>query len=507
MGSRSNHAGQLVGWSKREQLTLLVLVPIAAALVGAWLIPVPHAWGWDESMHAEEPAVRMLLALEGGRFAPFFRVLHGCQQYPFGWPLVLLGFQALFGVGEIVARAAGWAAFALLLALLALTGRAIEVECASGPNPISTRRLAPLFALLTPLLLAFAPTLFLEVPSALALLATFYVWLAAQRASTPARAALLSLLASARAMLAFFTKFNYALLFVIGLALDLALRLATCRMSERGWRLRAALWLLPVPLAALAWWFVLPLPFGAEIAHSHRAAFLGFLLGNLELAATPWTTRALHLCGYLAGSPLQALVLGLGLAASLCALRHRALRSAWIVLLALELPVLLHPFHLERFLIPGAPFLLLLSAYGCSRLVERGSVARWCLLAALLLGYVSAPLQLERLAAALGVLPSDPAAKAWAREVFAGWVHPDLRRRNVPTAGLQREELSALLDLLAPAIGSAERVGWPAVPSEVSPLALQLGLVERGRSRAHLSYGGLGDHAKADFDLLTPHRR
>ncbi len=483
MTSESGRAGSRAEWSSLERFGFLVLLPLGATLLLALLVPVPHAWGWDESMHAELPAVRMLFALQAGNARGFFEALHSCEQYPFVWPLVLAVAQAIFGVGESVARAAGWGAFALLLALVHIGARELERAPGSRVAGPLARHLAPIFALLAPLVLAYATTLFLEVPCAAAIAAALVVWVRFHRESERAHAARWALFAGALATVVFFTKFNYGLLFAAGLALDLVQRLATAPRDERRALLRATPWLLAVPALALAWWLVLPLPFGAATAASHRAALAGFLGGNLQMASAPWTTRVLDLCGYLPGSPLQALVLLVGSVATLPMLRVASVRTTWILLLALEPPALLHPFHLDRFLVPGAPMAWLLAALGWSALIGRARGLRLTLAAACFLGWASAPQQLSALAGALGVLPADGPARDPVRNVLSGWVHPDPRRRNVPTAGLLRAELEVLLDRLASEIGPDERVGWPAIPSEVSPAVLHLGLLQRGGSR------------------------
>jgi hypothetical protein len=464
-----------------EMLLYLVVLPCVAALGLAWLVPVANAWGWDESMHAELPAVRMLFALQDVAPRAFFEALHSCGQYPFVWPLVLALAQATLGVGEAVARGAGWVAFALLLALVHAGARELDGACGGG-RPWA-RRIAPLFALLSPLLCAFAPTLFLEVPFALALAATYLAWLAWQRADERRQSARRALLASGLATLALFTKWNYGALLWLGFAVDLALWIVSAGASRRGARARRALWLLPLPVAALAWWFLVPLPFGAEVANAHRAAFVEFLGGNLEMASAPWSRRILDLAGYLPGSPLEAAVLLVGLLATLRRLSTSAVRRAWILFLALEIPAVAHPYHLDRFLIPGAPMLWMLAALGWSELVERRRVLLAPLVAACVLGWLTAPWQFEAAARALGAWPENEESRPGAREVVAGWVHPDVRRRVVTTGGLRREELAHLLDVLAREIGPSARVGWPAIPSEVSPAALHLGLLERGGSR------------------------
>ena len=75
------------------------------AIVWAGLRPVTSTWGWDEAMHAELPAARMSLALHSFQLGEFFDVLLSCEQYPFGFPLILAAAQTVFGISEVVARA------------------------------------------------------------------------------------------------------------------------------------------------------------------------------------------------------------------------------------------------------------------------------------------------------------------------------------------------------------------------------------------------------------------
>ena len=71
-----------------------------AALTAFWVVTldVDRAWAWDEAMHAELPAARLLLAARAGDLETFWSALHGCQPYPFGWPLVLALVQAITGL-------------------------------------------------------------------------------------------------------------------------------------------------------------------------------------------------------------------------------------------------------------------------------------------------------------------------------------------------------------------------------------------------------------------------
>src|SRR5689334_10230953 len=142
---------------------------VCSALAAYWSLGLSdaRAWGWDESMHAELPAARILLALRQGDFSGAHSALLDCGQYPFVWPLVLAAVQLGTGISEHACRVAGTLAWCWTLFGLFLLGR----ELAARVEPrLKGARLLPwtLLALgaLSPLCLAYSGTLFLEVPFA-----------------------------------------------------------------------------------------------------------------------------------------------------------------------------------------------------------------------------------------------------------------------------------------------------------------------------------------------------
>jgi hypothetical protein len=164
--------------------------------------------------------------------------------------------------------------------------------------------------------------------------------------------------------------------------------------------------------------------------------------------------------------------------------RVRELRTILIVGLACVLPVLIHPFHLDRLLLPGAPFLWMLAAVGLMPIAIRswrGVPLQVPLI--LVLGLLSTPMNVNRIVAWAypGLDPSPPAVEYRARNMA-------LKRslafdRALPTAGLPRAESDALLDAYAKEAGPAAMVGWLGAPEKMAPCALQLGLLQRGGTR------------------------
>src|SRR5258705_4522558 len=98
-------------------------VALALALVWTHGIPRSPGLGWDESMNADLPAVRMLLSLKAGELRSAFDALLGCGQYPFVYAMLLAAVQAVFGVGEAVCRATGTVLWCTTLFGLFLLGK------------------------------------------------------------------------------------------------------------------------------------------------------------------------------------------------------------------------------------------------------------------------------------------------------------------------------------------------------------------------------------------------
>lgn len=455
---------------------------IALALAIFWIATLPStpAWGWDESMHAELPAARMLVALRHFEIGRAFGALLDCAQYPFAWPVCLALAQSLSGISEHVARAAcivAWCATLVGVFLLAC-----ELALAL-PEDRRARRWVPwiAFALaaLCPLALSYAGTLFLEVPFACAAVFALRAWVRLAREPSRRRA----FAAGTWIALALFTKFNYGLLLVLGLALDALVQLAGAarRGETRPFLARMARTAL-VPAVACAWWFVLPLPGGLAIAAEHRTALLDFLHGNLGGAPTPAGRRVLYAAACFAPTPRFLVLEIVAFLAALRFVRDPAVRVLALVFVAATLPVELHPFHQDRFLIPGGPALWALAALGIASLVPRATGGRIVVLAILAVTTLLAPgTDTHGLADALGLLPSDARNRAYVEQVLDSSRAMGAGRR-LPTQGLERGEHDAILDLVAKEARPDERIGWIGVSQALSPAAIAIGSLQRGGS-------------------------
>ena len=444
----------------------LLAFVICAALAFYWTrtLSDARAWGWDESMHAELPAVRILLCLKAGDIAGAHSALLDCSQYPFVWPLVLAAVQAVTGISEHACRIAGTIAWCWALFGLFLLGR----ELAARIEPrLKGARLLPwlllLFGALSPLALAYAGTLFLEVPFACAMVWTLRAWVRRDGSATR------ELAAGEWITIALFTKWNYGLLLGGGLAVawyfeGFAARRDLGKYAGRTFALAI------VPVLACLWWFVLAR--GSE----HCAVLVDFLKGNRELGRTPSSRRwmdaglALHL-----GPIVLAGVLALALVA-LVKLRSAPVRVLFFVALAFIVPSWMHPFHLDRFLIPQAIPIWALAAVGFAWLL-------WPLRFAALgiLAFGCGGSWRETFADRLGWLSDKPEVREYQRGVYESW--RDLSgARLLPTSGLERSAHDALLAAIVKEVGPTERVGWIGMSNGFSPAALHLGLLLRGGS-------------------------
>jgi hypothetical protein len=491
--------------TRRQALAAAAL----CAAIGLWLaatLPASAALGWDESMHAALPAARIALGLRTGDLGSATDAVLGASQYPFAWPLALGLVQFLVGVSEGVARTLGCLAWAA--ALFATFKVVREALAQLAPKRVPGLWLGPWAALacaaLSPLAAAYAGTLFLEVPSALATACALHAW--TRRDGTRAR----ELAAGAWIAVALFTKWNYGVLLVAALSVDWLLSARAAwrdgSLLDELWR---ASWLVLPPISACAWWFLLPLPGGIGLAAEHRASLFAYLSGNLGGAPTPIAQRALLVVTALGPSARFGLAL---LAAAACAVPFALrppVRAIALSAIALAAAPLAHPFFLERFLIPALVPLAALAGIGLARMARASRPRVLSGTAAVLFLALLAPARdAAWIAGRLGLLAQDEAVRAYQLEELAKKSRLGAGRA-LKTGGLARDEHEALVALVASAARPGERLGWIGVSSDLSPAALHLELLRHGWSaeqflaRAHLpldlTYFGAGERGAAAF--------
>lgn len=494
----------------RSLLLLLVLATLVTGWLGSRAVDEGATWGWDESMHAGLPAMRISQHLKHLELTGAAEVAVECQQYPFMVPVVWGALDAAFsevGEAEVFGRRVGRWGLALLALGVALLGRElVRAMYERREDDVEEWLAAGLgFALVlaSPLAVDYSATWFLEVPFACLAVWTVWAWLrrVARRAEPGAWRR--DLLCGALVMAAFFTKFNYGLLLGFGLALALAweaLGLAVPKLRATwpaplawGAFARSVLWLALVPALGFAWWFVLPLPGGSELAASHREAFMAFLSGNQHLNRTPDAQRLLDWGVHAVTTPRLLLLLVAGIGGLVWIGRRRApVIAVWLIWLACLLPIVLHNFHLDRFLVLPLVLALPLGIVGLlwlARLGARGNAAQGslALVPLLVLGASVFPRWDGALwfDATVG-FHDDPDVRAYQERILANFQNNDFDRK-LTTAGLDVVAAGKLLDAVADEVlvegAPARSFGWLGISSELSPAALVAGVYARADAR------------------------
>jgi len=497
------------GWLRKFAAEwLLLFVVICLGL----LVDDSRSWGWDESMHVGLPASHMALALEAGEVGEAVDVLLDCNQYPFVYPAFIACAEVLFGASdnpEMFGRSAG-----RMLWGLGLWGLALLAAELARRESATTRGLAMFFVvglgLLSPLFMDYSATWFLEVPFASVAIFALLAWIRRARLEGEPGEALRDFQVGALVMLAFFTKFNYGLLLGLGLFLDLVVGCILAMRARRTLPFAISTARLAVPAAiGFTWWFLLPLPGGAEVAATHRSAFMEFLSGNQQLVRTPDAHRLLDWGISLFRTPrtFVAVLFGALLTLPLLKKAPRSIGTIWLVLLAFVVPIATHNFHLDRFLIGPGPFLFLLGALGLARLLTKLVQGHAVLVAApaLLCVLVAAP-QLDGAALfdatrgfaelPIGASSEQQKSIAAARDYQMRIVKERSRTsptRPISTGGLEAGVASKLLDLVATEVkrmesesGTAAKFGWLGISTELSPAALHIGVLARGGNAERL---------------------
>ncbi len=474
----------------RQRSSSLAL--IVSLLLASWWIAtleIERSWAWDESMHAELPAARMLLHLQAGEIESAFDVLHNCVQYPFGWPLVLMLVQWIFGLSELACRSAGlvaWCGVIFGSFLLAKeVGRAGRED---GQAPAPGEDLFPWLALgftaLSPLGLGYGQSLFLEVPFAFCAVFALRAWLrrlsCRGKPGEGARHVIAGLWLSA----AFFVKFNYGILLIFGCALDALVGLMIAWRRGAGWAEMRRLCFTFAPLACgLLWWLVLPLPFGLEMGKHHLDAMLSFLTGNQQLVGAPPEQRVIFWLVFMSYTTRLFLLQVLGVLGSLRFLHQPGARLLWLVFLGAGLPVWTHSFQLDRFLLPNAPIFWSLAALGLAGFVPRSPKPRALAISALAIGTLLFPsLDALWVGDRLEVVPADGPGREYVQQVLQE-KHRLGPGRRFWTPGFAPQITDALLKLVTADIQPQERAGWIGNSTEVPPAVFHLALYAESGNR------------------------
>ncbi|QDV07791.1 hypothetical protein Poly30_33240 [Planctomycetes bacterium Poly30] len=467
--------------------------PGAAGRVGA-----PAAWGWDETMHAELPAVQMLLHARNGSWFEVMEVLHECDRYPFVYPVFLSLWQGVLGIGQATARSLGYVFYFLLVLLSMRLGlQAVRKGTDRGPR-VDTVLLVGLAAISGPLARRYAPTLFLEVPTLVMMALSLTAWISrryralgtgAPQAGARARIDLLTGLLIAAT---FFTKFNYALLLGLALFLDALVDLVVSR--DRRAEI-VSLARTGVPLAiGLVWWFLLPLPLGAEVAAEHRGDFMEFVTGNTEMEPMqPWFRRLFWIAG-IAAHPILYVALCLSAAAFLVLHRTRTSLTLGIALVAFVVPVATHEFLLDRFLLPAALVLWVLGGAGAALALRRAP--RVFTAVALPLFVASAAIPAFKTTPLIGLPVAEEGSTLRGIQEF--YVGKTISLFGPPASnGLPRGVHDEIMDLIADGVGPVDSVGWLGQSAEISPADLHLSLLERGGSKERFL-----EYAEGPMDIV-----
>lgn len=491
----------------RHPLVLvLVLATVIAGVWGSRSVSAAATWGWDESMHAGLPAMRIAEHLKSIEPVAAAQVAVECQQYPFVVPATYGALGAAFaevGTLEGFGRGLGRWVLALLALGVGLLGRELVRAVYERREDDREEWFAALlgFALVmaSPLCVDYSGTWFLEVPFACVAVWSVWAWLRRVALRDAPGAVCRDLVCGLLLTVAFFTKFNYGLLLGFGVFLALVWEaLGVWVPVGRGlWPNAVAgrafvgsvVRLACLPVLGFAWWFVLPLPGGLELGASHRAAFLAFLEGNQHLVRTPDGQRLLHWGVYALATPRMLALVVAGIGALIWIARRRApVIGVWLIWLACLVPIATHNFHLDRFLVLPLVLALPLGVTGLlwmARLAARGRVAQsalWCVpvlfvLARIAPGWDGA----WWFETTVGFSDKDD-VRSYQQGIVANYQDASLDRK-LSTGGLDGVAAGKLLDAVAERVlhadAPAEDFGWLGISSELSPAALYGGVYAR----------------------------
>jgi hypothetical protein len=497
---------------------VLLLVTLVVGLLASSAVNTSSSWGWDESMHAGLPAMRMAEHMRALEPLAAAQVAVECQQYPFVVPAVWAAANVVFsdvGSMETFGRHVGRWGLVLLALGAALLGRELVRAVYERDQDDFEEWFAALVSfglvITSPLVVDYSGSWFLEVPFACVATWSVWAWLVRLRLRAEPGAWRRDLVCGGLLTVAFFTKFNYGLLLGLGAFLALlwealgvfiapARALWPSASNGRAWLVSVAR-LAVLPALGFVWWFGLPLPGDAALAASHREALRAFLAGNQQLVRTPDAQRLMHWGVYAVQTPrvLGLLLAGLGMLVWI-ARRRAPVIAVWLIWLCCLLPIVLHNFHLDRFLVLPLVMAIPLAAVGLlwmARLSARGHAgqgALWVVPGLLALASVAPSWDGQKWFAATVGFADKPEVVEYQKRVLANYQDTDFDRK-VSTAGLDQVAADTVLDAVAQVVLGAERpalsFGWLGISSELSPAALYAGVYARaeelGRPRPLLA--------------------
>ena len=326
--------------SRRGLLAAGLVAALAALVLGLAVLPHAPLPDWDEATYAFSGKY-LRDALAHGHPRKFFDYTKYEMEKPFLHSWMLVPAYALFPATPNTARGLSLACYAACATLLFRLVRRVAPRRGRAAPAVAVA-----FFLASPIVMQYALLAMLELPGTFFTLATLLVFLRAREKGTLALHAWVGVLLAAT----FLLKYNYGVVLVLAFAAELAVE---ARRKEVG--LRPVLALAAPFAASVVLWFSDPYPekLRAFLAFTVNRANVDTLLSWPSLAAYPLAlVREYHFLGALAALTAAGLV---GMA-----VRSRTERGPRTLLLAFGINlalVTLHPYKLDRNLIPVAPVL------------------------------------------------------------------------------------------------------------------------------------------------------
>jgi len=428
-------------------LQALTIAALLAGLVALLLgLPAAGTPGWDAASYALG-SLRMAESLRVFDLAEFARELHGDGlNPPLGRVAMSFGFL-IGGPGFIAPRAMTCVAWILTLFLASRLARKLVPEDQGDTAAFWTA----CFGLTSWLGVVHARSAFMEPYSALITVTACLAYLRAREEGRAAWGILGGVLLGA----AFLTKFTYGpqLIGAVGLCALVDLVHRGAPPASR----RVLPWGLLGLGVVLAWWFLLPLPYGWPMGRSHWANFLQYL-------DTPRTQSTLGpgftVVAWLLESFLSLPAFLIAFAGILWGLRHAgrgAPRLCALLALIGPLSFALYPFRVDRFLLPTLPATWALGGALCAVFLHRLSArARLPVAVAVLAVIIGMRGIGDELVTRLAFeLPAELPQEVL--DNFDEWKHP-YRYRPAPASGPEGNE--RVLDFAAAQLDPDQPFAW-----------------------------------------------